>query len=187
MSSIIAQGQTVLVTLPENADYTAQVQADATLYITLPPQQSNTAITLAGQGARVLVRAALQITAQQQAQHNINVTHAAAHTVSRQVVRALASDSARCTVNSDVHIMRGAKGADSQQSLQGLILNTGARHDLKPSLTVFDDDVKCSHGATTGSLNLDHMRYLRLRGLSEAEARALLTQAFLAAVHDVDF
>ncbi len=187
MSSIIASGQTVLVALPDNSSYAAQVLAGATLILTLPPLQSTLDICLAGQGARVLVRGAFEVTGQQVAQHTINVVHAAQGTISRQVVRALAADSARCIVNSDVLIQHGAKGSDSRQSLQGLLLNTGARHDFKPSLSVYDDDVKCSHGATTGNLNPEHIRYMRLRGMSDAQARQVLTQAFLAAVHDAEF
>ena len=56
--------------------------------------------------------------------------------------------------------------------------------DTKPELEIYADDVKCSHGTTTGALDEEPLFYLRSRGLTEAQARMLLVQAFVDEVVD---
>jgi Fe-S cluster assembly protein SufD len=51
--------------------------------------------------------------------------------------------------------------------------------DSKPQLEIYADDVKCSHGATIGELDADHLFFLRSRGIPEAQAKAILVEAFL--------
>ena len=58
------------------------------------------------------------------------------------------------------------------------MLSEGSSIDTKPQLEIFADDVKCSHGCTVGQLDKDAMFYLRARGISEKEAKALLLYAF---------
>ena len=165
------------------------VRGDVRIYVAagasvtaLPETDGTLNIRLEGRGARAEVRCAVRLSGEQTRRHIVCVVHAAPDTVSRQVFRCVASDAARCNVESDVRIERGATGSDSRQDLRGLVLTPGARHDLKPSLAVFEDDLKaCSHGATTGALESAHVRYLRMRGMDEAEAKTLLIEAFLQA------
>ena len=166
---------------PIRGDARIYIAADAS--VTARPETDGTLdIRLEGRGARVEVRCAVRLNGDQTRRHVVNVVHAAPDTVSLQVFRCVASDVARCTVESDVHIERGATGSDSRQDLRGLVLTAGARHDLKPSLAVFENDLKaCSHGATTGALETEHLRYLRMRGLDRTEAETLLIEAFLQA------
>ena len=65
-----------------------------------------------------------------------------------------------------------------------LLLSDHAEVDTKPELEIYADDVKCSHGATTGSLDANSLFYLRSRGLDEETARGLLTFAFAEDVVD---
>ena len=65
-----------------------------------------------------------------------------------------------------------------------MLLSSGATLNTKPQLEIFADDVKCSHGATTGQIDEEALFYLRSRGIAEPEARALLNHAFAAAVID---
>ena len=59
-----------------------------------------------------------------------------------------------------------------------MLLNDGAEFSAKPELEIYADDVKCSHGSTTGRLDETAMFYLRSRGITEAEAEAILVAAF---------
>jgi Fe-S cluster assembly protein SufD len=63
-----------------------------------------------------------------------------------------------------------------------LILSDKAEVDAKPELLIFADDVACAHGATIGALDDEQIFYARQRGIPEAEAKAMLTQAFLGEV-----
>ena len=64
------------------------------------------------------------------------------------------------------------------------MLSTGAEIDAKPELEIYADDVKCSHGATTGQIDETALFYLRSRGIPEALARNLLVQSFLGEALD---
>jgi Fe-S cluster assembly protein SufD len=107
------------------------------------------------------------------------VDHVAPHARSRQVFRAIARDGARIACRSRVEVTRNARGADSAQSLKGLLGGQGSEIDLRPQLEILTDDVRASHGATTGALDENMRFYLASRGLDADTARALLEWAFL--------
>ncbi len=110
------------------------------------------------------------------------VRHAAKHTTSRQTARAIASGNSRVIINSKVVVEAGASKADSQQSLRGLLLSPTAEIDSRPQLEIHTDEVKCSHGATTGRLDPNMLFYMLSRGLDRDTAQSLLIYAFLADV-----
>lgn len=112
----------------------------------------------------------------------VKVTHRARRTTSRQLLRAIARDRAGIAIASRVDVAATAAGADSQQSLKGLIADPGAEVNLQPQLEISTDAVKASHGATTGALDADMLFYLLSRGLDPATARQLLEWAFLGDV-----
>ena len=62
---------------------------------------------------------------------------------------------------------------------KALILDDGAEFDAKPELEIYADDVKCSHGSTSGSIDLNSIHYLRSRGIPEKEAYQILINGFL--------
>jgi Fe-S cluster assembly protein SufD len=137
-------------------------------------------ITLAGEAAFVETGGALLARGRQRHDANLVLRHDAIGGVSRQVWRSVADDRATCSVAARVEVARGAQKTDGEQSLQGLLLNRGATINAKPELEIFADDVKCAHGATVGELDRNALFYLRTRGVPTAEAKALLTQAFVA-------
>ncbi len=110
------------------------------------------------------------------------VSHEAPQTRSRQTARLIASRNGRAAFNSKVTVAPGAQKADSVQSCRGLLLSPGAEIDTRPQLEIYADDVKCSHGATTGRLDPDMLFYLLSRGIDPATAQSLLVFAFLADV-----
>ena len=91
-----------------------------------------------------------------------------------------------CNGVSDKRIRRivreGAQKIDASQKSDNLLLSDKAEIDTKPELEIYADDVKCSHGATVGELDENHLFYLRARGLDEQAARGLLTFAFANAL-----
>jgi Fe-S cluster assembly protein SufD len=107
------------------------------------------------------------------------VDHIAANTTSSQVLRAIARDRGHIALRSRVEVARGAHGAGSDQSLKGLLGNAGAEIDLRPQLEIHTDQVRASHGATTGALDQNMQFYLLSRGLDPDTAQALLEWAFL--------
>ena len=81
-------------------------------------------------------------------------------------------------------VERGADRTDARMGHHALILSDRAEVDAKPELVIYADDVACAHGNTVGALDEDALFYARQRGIPEAEARALLTEAFLGEVVD---
>ena len=77
-----------------------------------------------------------------------------------------------------------AQKTTAYQSSHSLLLSGKAQVNAKPQLEIWADDVKCSHGATTGQLNEDAVFYLQARGIERSKAVSLLTFAFAAEVLD---
>ena len=152
--------------------------------IALGAQAAHTSanVSLDGTGATAHWQQFLRVDGAQHTDVQLTLTHAAANTTSTQAVRALAAGRARGAFSGKVVMPPAAHGADSAQSIRNLLLSPSAELDTRPQLEIHVDDVKASHGSTTGSLDEQALFYLRSRGIGEQEARRLLTQAFAADV-----
>ena len=135
---------------------------------------------LAGEGAYAEAGGALLARGRQRHDANLVIRHAAPGGTSRQVWRSVADDRSICSVAARVEVARDAQKTDGEQSLKGIMLSRTATINAKPELEIFADDVKCAHGATVGELDRDALFYLASRGIPDAEAKALLTRAFVA-------
>lgn len=107
------------------------------------------------------------------------IDHLASDSVSRQSFRGIAANRARVACNSKVVVREGARGADSYQSLRGLLAGADAEIDVRPQLEIYTDDVRCAHGATAGKLDEGMLFYLLSRGIDRDTALLLLKWAFL--------
>jgi Fe-S cluster assembly protein SufD len=137
-------------------------------------------IVLAGEGAYAEAGGALLARGRQRHDANFVIRHEQPLGASRQVWRSVADERAICSVAARVEVARHAQKTDGEQSLKGLLLSRSATINAKPELEIFADDVKCAHGATVGELDRDALFYMASRGVPEAEAKALLTRAFVA-------
>jgi Fe-S cluster assembly protein SufD len=137
-------------------------------------------LTLAGEGALASLEGAYLLDGARHCDNTTVVTHAAPHTASRQTFRGVLGGKARGVYQGCVRVRREAQQTDARQLSRGLLLSRGAELATKPELEIFADDVKCSHGATAGELDETALFFLRARGIPEAEARAMLIEAFLA-------
>lgn len=124
-------------------------------------------------------------------QHFDNYTcieHQAPHCTSNQVFRGIVDDSASAVYFGKVCVDRQAQKTDAYQSNRNILLTPQAKVHSKPQLEIYADDVKCSHGSTTGQLDQEAIFYLRARGISETDARLMLLEAFVGDVLDrIDF
>lgn len=107
-----------------------------------------------------------------------SIDHAVPNCVSHQSYKGVLNDKSRGVFNGKVFVRENASGTDAQQSNKNLLLSNDARIDTKPQLEIFNDDVKCAHGATVGQLEEEELFYLLSRGLNESLARNLLTYGF---------
>lgn len=115
----------------------------------------------------------------QQIDNTTFIDHIAPDCRSRQVYKGVLDDQARGVFQAKIGVRREAQRTDGHQLNKALLLSRGAEIDSKPELEIFADDVKCSHGATAGEIDRQALFYLRSRGIGEADARALLIEAFV--------
>ena len=142
----------------------------------------NLGTILQGPGAHVALHGLLAPLANQHLDSHTTIDHAAPHTTSDENYRGIAGERGRGVFNGKVIVRPDAQKTDARQSSRNLLLAPGAEIDTKPELEIYANDVKCSHGATTGQLDASALFYLRSRGLDEATARALLIRAFAESV-----
>lgn len=109
--------------------------------------------------------------------HSI-IDHTVPNCMSHQTYKGVLNDHSRGVFNGKVFVRENAHGTDAQQSNKNLLLSNDARVDTKPQLEIFNDDVKCSHGATVGQLEEEELFYLLARGLPKTLAKNLLTYGF---------
>ena len=114
----------------------------------------------------------------------ILMEHTASNSYSNQFFRTILDDEAHGVFQGKVHVHQAAQKTDGYQLSNAILLSPKAEMSTKPELEIYADDVKCSHGATTGQLDEEPLFYLRSRGLSDSEARMLLVQAFVDEVID---
>jgi Fe-S cluster assembly protein SufD len=106
------------------------------------------------------------------------IDHKVPNCVSHQNYKGIVDEKARAVFNGKVFVRENASGTNAVQSNKNLLLSNDARVDTKPQLEIFNDDVKCAHGATVGQLEEEELFYLLSRGLNESLARNLLTYGF---------
>jgi Fe-S cluster assembly protein SufD len=109
----------------------------------------------------------------------VRVTHRGSKALTAQRFRGVCVGLARVGCDADVRVLASGHGAQVSQNLRALNDGAGTHVSLRPRLTIDTDDIKASHGATTGALDENLMFYLLSRGIDAATARSLLKWAFL--------
>jgi Fe-S cluster assembly protein SufD len=108
--------------------------------------------------------------------------HAKPHCTSTQLFKYVLQDEAKGAFCGRILVEKDAQKTQAYQSNNNLCISPSAHMYAKPQLEIYADDVKCSHGLTTGQLDEEALLYLRSRGISKDAARLLLMQAFTAGV-----
>lgn len=108
------------------------------------------------------------------------VTHAAERCESRQVFKKVLRHGATGVFQGKILVKQGAQKTDGYQISQSLLLDEDSQFLAKPELEIYADDVKCSHGSTSGAIDDTALYYLRSRGVPYRQAQSLLVLAFLA-------
>jgi Fe-S cluster assembly protein SufD len=107
-----------------------------------------------------------------------SILHHSGHSHSYQLYKNIADDKSTVLFNGFILVDKNAQKTDAYQNSKNILLNDNATLFARPQLEIYADDVKCSHGSTTGSLNEDALFYLKARGIEEKDAQRLLLQAF---------
>jgi Fe-S cluster assembly protein SufD len=145
-------------------------------------QRHETRVRHPGQGASVRLDGVYVLDGDRHADLTTVVEHKGPGGETRQLTKGIVSDHARGVFQGRIVVEHGADQTDARMGHHALVLSDRAEVDAKPELEIYADDVACAHGNTVGALDEDALFYAMARGMPEAVARAMLTQAFLGEV-----
>ena len=141
-------------------------------------------LTFSGEGAECQCYGCVIADKQQHVDNNTQITHKVPHCTSNELYKYVLDDQSVGAFAGRVLVEHGAQKTTSQMTNQNLTATKEARMFTQPMLEIYADDVKCAHGSTVGQLNDAALFYMRQRGITLAEARLLLQNAFINEVID---
>ena len=110
--------------------------------------------------------------------NHLKINHYSKNCFCKQHFKSILTQDAISEFSGLVYVAKGSHGVDSQQLNQNLLFSDSARVLSRPQLKIDADDVQCAHGSTIGQLNPEEIHYIKSRGLTEQEAKSLLTFGF---------
>jgi Fe-S cluster assembly protein SufD len=144
--------------------------------------RNNLNIAVNGQNCETNLNGAYILKGKQHVDNHTIVDHKVPNCISNELYKGVMSDHSTAVFNGKVFVRKDAQKINAFQSNGNVLLSENATVNSKPELEIYADDVKCSHGSTTGQLDEEAVFYLRARGLSEASARQLMVGAFVGDV-----
>ena len=114
----------------------------------------------------------------QQIDNHTLIDHQMPHCESNELYKGIAKDKSSGTFNGKIFVRKDAQKTNAYQSSKNILMSDDATINTKPQLEIYADDVKCSHGTSTGKIDTEALFYLKARGIGEESARKLLLQAF---------
>ncbi len=143
--------------------------------------RNNVQPTLVGSQAHCLINGLYVGDGEQQLDNAMRVRHAAPDCQSRQHYKGIMNGESKGVFTGRIIVDKAGQQTDAVQTSRAMLLSESARATARPQLEIYADDVKCTHGATTGRVDDEAVFYFMSRGLSEEVARAMLIYAFAAA------
>jgi Fe-S cluster assembly protein SufD len=146
--------------------------------------RNDTNAVLAAEGANLVLEGLFVTNGTQHIDNHTLIDHAVPHCESVELYKGILDGSSRGIFDGKIMVREGAQKTVSRQTNKNLLLSETAVVDSKPTLEIFNDDVKCNHGSTIGQLEEEPLFYLRSRGIGQEEARNLLVYAFASELVD---
>jgi Fe-S cluster assembly protein SufD len=147
-------------------------------------QRLETRVRHPGGHAQLRLDGAYLLAGQRHADLTTAVRHEGLDGATDQLTKGVVRDQARGVFQGRIVVAEGADKTEARMGHHALILSDRAEVDAKPELEIYADDVACAHGNTVGALDEEALFYCRQRGIPEADARAMLTEAFVGEVID---
>lgn len=144
--------------------------------------RNNLSIAVEGTNCETHLNGAYVLDGNQLVDNHTVVDHIAPHCQSNELYKGVINGKATAVFNGKVFVRKDAQKINAFQSNGNILLSEDASVNSKPELEIYADDVKCSHGSTTGQLDETALFYLRARGISETSAKQLLVGAFIGDV-----
>ena len=141
-------------------------------------------IDIAGEESNCSIQSALYLTSNNHQEVKTQVNHLKPNSKSYQKIKNVLGKNCKSAYQGKIYVKDIAQKTDAYQLSKALLLNDSSEFNAKPELEIYADDVKCSHGSTSGSINEDSIYYLMTRGLNRKNAIQMLTKAFLLEITD---
>lgn len=141
-------------------------------------------VRLVGEGAECNLSGLVLASGEQHQDNHTLIDHQAPHGSSREIFKGIHTDSSRGVFNGRIIVREEAQITNAEQSNKNLLLSEKALVNSNPQLEIYADNVRCTHGSTTGQLDEDAIFYLRSRGLDVLTAQSLLINGFANEIID---
>ena len=146
--------------------------------------RNNVNVHVVGENAETNLFGTYLLNGKQVVDNHTTVDHKVAHCISNELYKGVLDDASTGVFNGKVFVRQDAQKINAFQSNANVLLSDTASMNSKPELEIYADDVKCSHGSTTGQIDEEAIFYLRARGISEKSAKSLLLHGFIGDVLD---
>ena len=140
--------------------------------------RNNLKIDLAGEYCESNLSGLYMPTGKSHIDNHTTVDHQTPNSNSNELYKGILDEKATGVFNGKIYVRQDAQKTNAFQSNKNILLTDDATINTKPQLEIWADDVKCSHGCTTGQLDNEQLFYLRARGIDFESARAMLLHAF---------
>ena len=141
-------------------------------------------VVLDGEDAKCSLNGTYLLAGSQHSDIATYIDHAKPNCNSDEIYKGVLDGNSRGIFQGKIRVAPDAQKTNGNQLSRAILLSDGTEMYAKPELEIYADDVKCSHGATTGELDDDSMFYMRARGIPEDTARHLLVRAFIGEIVD---
>jgi len=139
-------------------------------------------VRLKGTNTHTDMFGAYLLAGQQHVDNWTQIHHEQPNCFSNELYKGMVDDEASSSFTGKIHVYQPAQQTNAYQSNRNIVLSDRAQAYTKPQLEIYADDVKCSHGATTGRIEEEALFYLMARGIPEKKARMMMIHAFVMEV-----
>ena len=144
--------------------------------------RNNLNIKLEAEGCKAYMNGLYLLSGNTHADNHTVVDHKEPNAYSSELYKGIMDDKSTGVFNGKIFVRQNAQKTNAFQSNKNILLTNDATVNTKPQLEIWADDVKCSHGCTTGQIDQDALFYLQARGIRKDKAMAILLQAFASDV-----
>lgn len=146
--------------------------------------RSNLHLIIDGEGIESHMYGLYLLTGNTLADNHTVVDHKKPHSLTNELYKGIMDENSKGVFNGKIFVRPQAQKTNAFQANRNILLSEKATVNTKPQLEIWADDVKCSHGCTTGQLDEEALFYLRARGISKDAARAMMLYAFAGEITD---
>ena len=166
------------------SQYFVSVQREATVNLTAATLHNGVSrneiyVNLDEKGANAVINGMVVGSQRQHVDNYTFISHNIEGCTSGQLFRYVLDGRSQGAFAGMIHVAPGARYTSAEQTNNNILASKEARMFTKPQLLIYNDDVKCSHGATTGQLDQRELFYMQTRGIPREQARTMLMQAFV--------